>query len=130
MTLEDYLAKATRAVASARLLFDDGDLEGACNRAYYAMFNAAHAALIWSDAMTDPAAVKTHNGLMTAFGQYLIRPGHLSVELGKSLNRVERIRLLADYTGEVSAEKAVMAIEQAVLFVETVQQMVMPQNPP
>ncbi|EGV27515.1 HEPN domain protein [Thiorhodococcus drewsii AZ1] len=41
-----YLAKSRRALASARLLLADGDTEGACNRAYYAMFDAAHAALL------------------------------------------------------------------------------------
>jgi uncharacterized protein (UPF0332 family) len=35
------MSKAARAVASARLLLDHGDVDGACNRAYYAMFDAA-----------------------------------------------------------------------------------------
>ncbi len=45
MSPDEYLAKARRALASARLLLADGDPEGACNRAYYGMFDAAHAAL-------------------------------------------------------------------------------------
>lgn len=40
------MQKADRALASARLLLDAGDTEGACNRAYYAMFDAARAALV------------------------------------------------------------------------------------
>ena len=40
------MGKASRAVASAKLLLDAGDVDGACNRAYYAMFDAAHAALL------------------------------------------------------------------------------------
>lgn len=44
------MTKASRAIASAKLLLADGDLDGACNRAYYAMFDAARAALIWSGA--------------------------------------------------------------------------------
>lgn len=35
------MQKADRALASARLLLDAGDTDGACNRAYYAMFDAA-----------------------------------------------------------------------------------------
>jgi uncharacterized protein (UPF0332 family) len=31
------MEKASRAIASARLLLDAGDVDGACNRAYYAM---------------------------------------------------------------------------------------------
>lgn len=123
MRLEDYLAKAHRAVASAQLLLADRDTEGACNRAYYAMFDAAHAALLWSDATINPATTKTHSGLIAAFGQYLVKPGHLSSDLGKSLNQVEHIRRLADYTGEeISQDRAYWAIEQAISFVEAVQQ--------
>ena len=45
----DLLHKAERAVESARLLLGDGDVDGACNRAYYAMFDAIRAALLVSD---------------------------------------------------------------------------------
>ncbi|MGD9522152.1 MAG: HEPN domain-containing protein, partial [Tepidiphilus sp.] len=44
------MAKARRAVLSAKVLLDAGDADGACNRAYYAMFDAARAALIASGA--------------------------------------------------------------------------------
>ena len=58
MTPADYMVKATRAADSAKLLLDAGDLEGACNRAYYAMFDAAHAALLWSGAHANPGETK------------------------------------------------------------------------
>ena len=80
MTFGDYIAKAKRALASAQLLLDDGDTNGACNRAYYA----------------DRA--------------------------GQTLNQVERIRLLADYTDkDVKPEDAAWAIEQARVMLETVE---------
>lgn len=41
MKAADLLNKAMRALVSARLLLDSGDVDGACNRAYYAMFDAA-----------------------------------------------------------------------------------------
>jgi uncharacterized protein (UPF0332 family) len=50
VTPEAYTEKASRALASAKLLLADGDFEGACNRAYYAMFDAAHALLLQSGA--------------------------------------------------------------------------------
>lgn len=40
------MAKAARACVSARALLDLNDVDGACNRAYYAMFDAARAALL------------------------------------------------------------------------------------
>jgi uncharacterized protein (UPF0332 family) len=45
MTPDEYVAKARRSQESAHLLINAGDLVGAVNRAYYAMFYAAHASL-------------------------------------------------------------------------------------
>ncbi|MGY6216601.1 HEPN domain-containing protein [Methylolobus aquaticus] len=60
MTPEQYLSKANRALASARLLLSDGDIEGACNRAYYAMFDAAQAALLAHLTDANPPETPTH----------------------------------------------------------------------
>lgn len=120
MNAHDLIDKASRAAASARLLLDAGDVDGACNRAYYAMFDATRAALIRSGASVVPEVAKTHGGLISAFSMHLVKTGRVSTELGKALNRVAEIRLIADYTGdEVTAERAQWAVEQAVVFVET-----------
>lgn len=125
MTPADHMSKARRAVASAKLLLADGDREGACNRAYYAMFDAAHAALLDADASLNPATTKTHRGLIAAFGEQLVKTGRVTTELGRSLNQVERVRLLADYTGEaVDAEKAQWAIDQAERFIAAIEAVV------
>ena len=116
------MAKAARALASAKLLLAASDVDGACNRAYYAMFDAAQAALIWASPDTNPADIRTHRGLIAAFGNHLVRTGSVSAELGKSLNQVERIRLLADYTGDdVSIEQANWAVVQAETFIAGIQ---------
>lgn len=120
MSPEEYDEKAIRALMSARLLLANGDIEGACNRAYYAMFDAAHAALLRSGALINPAEIRTHSGLIGAFGKHLVKPGLTSTELGRALNQVERIRLLADYTGEaIDTDKAVWAINQADTFLKS-----------
>jgi uncharacterized protein (UPF0332 family) len=67
MTPADLMKKAARALKSSRSLFGEGDTDGACNRAYYAMFNAARAALIASGAPAEAAGAKTHNGLQASF---------------------------------------------------------------
>ncbi|MCO6434390.1 hypothetical protein [Nitrosomonas nitrosa] len=46
MKAQDLMAKVIQAAASAKLLLDTGDADGASNRAYYAMFDAARAALL------------------------------------------------------------------------------------
>lgn len=89
MTPADYMGKARRAITSARLLLADNDGDGACNRAYYAMFDAAHAALLAADSDLNPATIKTHRGLIAAFGEHLVKTGRTSADLGRSLNQVE-----------------------------------------
>jgi uncharacterized protein (UPF0332 family) len=116
---QDLFAKAARAVASAEMLLDAGDADGACNRAYYAMFDAARAALLVSGAPTEPEIARTHGGLITAFSMHLVKTGRVSVALGKSFNKVEELRLVADYRGDaVEAENAAWAVAQAKTFVE------------
>jgi len=44
--LHELLSKAERALVSAKLLLQAGDPDGAGNRAYYAMFDAARAGLM------------------------------------------------------------------------------------
>ena len=115
------MRKATQAVASAHQLLAGGDADGACNRAYYAMFDAAHAALRSANIAETASATKTHRGLIAAFGQHLVLGGHVPSELGSALNKVERLRLLADYTGDpVSDEDAAWAVGQAYSFVATI----------
>lgn len=118
MKAADLLDKAMRALASARLLLDSGDVDGACNRAYYAMFDAARSALLATDAPTAPELAKTHGGLITAFSLHLVKTGRVPVEFGKALNRVADIRLVADYTGDqVDTETAGWAVGEAERFV-------------
>lgn len=114
MTSDDYDEKATRALASAKLLLVHGDTEGACNRAYYAMFDAAHAALMRSGAHINAAETKTHSGLIGAFGKYLVKTGLVPSDLGRSLNMVEDVRLLADYSDQqIAPDEAEWAVNQA-----------------
>jgi uncharacterized protein (UPF0332 family) len=83
------MAKAVRATASAKILLDTGDVDGACDRAYYAMFNAARAALLASGAPVQADISRTHSGLIAAFSLHLVKPGQVSVDLGRALNKVE-----------------------------------------
>jgi len=123
----DLIGKASRAAVSARLLLDAGDLNGACNRAYYAMFDAARAALIDSGAPVQSEVGRTHSGLISAFSLHLVKTGQVRIEYGKALNKVAEIRLIADYTeDEVTAETARWAVEQALEFIEAVQRAFVP----
>src|SRR5512135_1557461 len=115
----ELLAKAAQASVSAKLLLDAGDADGACNRAYYAMFDAARAALLASGAKVEAEIARTHNGLISAFSLHLVKTGRVPIELGKSLNKAEELRLIADYKGDPVEQAAVSwVVSEAGRFVQ------------
>jgi uncharacterized protein (UPF0332 family) len=114
MSPSDLMTKAERAAKSARLLLKAGDVDGACNRAYYAMFDAARAALLTSRTQVETEIARTHSGLISAFSLHLVKTGPVPVE-------AEEIRLAADYRGDqVDPEHAQRVVEQADSFVTAV----------
>lgn len=114
----EMMEKAMRAADSAQLLLAAGDADGACNRAYYAMFDAARAALMATDAQAEAQTARTHSGLISAFGLRLVKSGHVPAEMGRILNRAQECRLVADYSGDLLEEDdAVQAVENAQRFV-------------
>ncbi len=121
LSSKGYIAKAEAALSGARLLLCADDADGACSRAYYAMFDAAHAALFAFGVEQITAPIKTHNGLVALFGQRFVLAGHVSAEHGEALNKVQRFRQLADYSGDpVGLENANWAVEQAEAFVAAI----------
>ena len=130
LTPDALMSKAVRACASARVLFDLNDVDGACNRAYYAMFDSARAALLVSNAPVPPNIGKTHGGLIAAFSQHLVKNGPISKEIGRLLKCAEEIRLVADYQGDsVELADASEMVEQAEHFVEAIRNALMPGLP-
>lgn len=121
MTPMVLLEKADRAIASAEVLLRDGDAEGASNRSYYAMFNAARAALILVGAPSEVTEGKSHNGLHAAFNQYLIKPGRISQALGAEFRKAERLRQISDYLASpIESEKAELTLDHAREFVQKI----------
>jgi uncharacterized protein (UPF0332 family) len=86
------MVKALRATVSAKLLLDAGDVDGACNRAYYAMFDAARAVLLASGHNVG----KTHRGLLNSFANDLVKNELVPKEMGRFLKRAETFRYVAD----------------------------------
>ena len=92
--------------------------EGACNRAYYAMFDAAHAALFAAGCRPAQGVFKTHHGLIAEFGLQLVQTGKIDSAFGRSINRVQEIRLIADYSADPPPfGDAASAVEKAEQFV-------------
>ena len=122
--------KAQTALASAKLLLSVGDSDGATNRAYYSMFDAAIAALSWAGGGNDQLAHQTHGGLIAAFGLHLVRSGKLPPEFGRALNRAQELRLTSDYlAGPVPIDKAEWAVQEAEAFLEGVRRLLTQPSP-
>lgn len=112
-----YIGKAERALSAARLLLKSEDTEGACSRAYYAMFDAARASLIATGHLYEGMNIKTHAGVIAAFGQALVQTGKVDPAFGRAFNRLQDVRVRADYmAGSPSAEEAAWAVTQAEAF--------------
>lgn len=58
---------------------------------HYAMFDAARAALLASDAPVAPDIGRTHSGLIGAFSNHLVKNGPVSKEMGRLLNRAQEM---------------------------------------
>src|SRR5271155_3328105 len=69
VTAASYMRKAERALDEARVLLREAKTEGACSRAYYAMHDAAHAALFATGNEAPEAIIKTHHQLIGEFGR-------------------------------------------------------------
>ncbi len=119
------MEKAVQATASAKVLLETKDADGACNRAYYAMFDAARAALLFSGHDIG----KTHKGNLNAFSDRLVKNGPFPKEMGRLLKRAETFRYVADYEGNrVELSDAQEIVEQAVTFVSMMKAEFMPEE--
>lgn len=111
-------AKAERALASARLLLAHEDTDGACNRAYFAMFEAARVALRLAGLDDELARTRTHSGLIALFSLTLVKNGHLPTQIGRLLNRAEELRVAADYAAyAIDLAQAEAIVQDAAVFI-------------
>ena len=120
MNADILLEKAERNLKTARLILADNDPVSACNRAYYAMFYAACAALI---VVGQPklAMAKTHSGLISSFSQYLVKSGDFTADFGRMLAFESKRRIVADYEGDpTTTEEATDSIANATQFVDAI----------
>lgn len=119
MKAGDLMTKARQAAASAKVLLDTGDADGACNRAYYAMFDAARAALLASGCDIG----RTHKGVLNTFSDHLVKNGPVSKDVGRRLKYAETFRYVADYEGEpVDLDDAREMVASAEAFVSAMQE--------
>lgn len=86
------LDKAQRSLQAAQSLCHQQFYDFAVSRAYYTMFYVAEALL---DA--QGLSFSSHAAVISAFGQYLARPGIVPIDLHRQLIDAQTLRSQADY---------------------------------
>ena len=107
---------------NAALLCLNNDLNAdAASRAYYSVMHAAKAALEIRDVSAD-----SHQGVRNQFGLHLVRPGLVEPNWGSEINRLNILRLAADYDvfARITESDARDAYRSAETFVERMRPLV------
>lgn len=111
-----HMRMAEQAAADSEFLLEDGRLEAAANRAYYAMFHAALAAL----AHAGIDLPKTHRGAVSLFGEHCATDGGLThPRFAAYLRQAQNLQRSADYDplAMLSGDEATNAVKNAQEFV-------------
>lgn len=120
MTLPEVralLERARREIEAAKSLSENGFQAQSISLAYYAAFFAAEGALL---ALGETRS--KHSGVISAFGQLVIKDGGLNADVGLGLRRLFQLRNEAVYDGApVDVEGARSAIAEAERFVVAVE---------
>ena len=86
------LERAKEDLEAARLLFDSGNYRIANNRAYYAIFHAMRAVLVF-----DNFDSSKHSGIIAEFRRKYIKEGIFPAEISKMIGSAFTIRNASDY---------------------------------
>lgn len=124
---EAMLAKAREGLNAARHLADGAYYDFAVGRAYYAMFYAAQALLLGQG-----LTFSKHGSLLSAVGQYLVKPGLLPAYLHRNLITAYNARIEGDYEpgGKFSAQDATLRIAHAEEFLTVAEEKLGLASPP
>ena len=118
-----YLDKAQESLAGAESEWANGRFNNCANRAYYACFQAAIAALLAADIRPPGGSDEwSHSFVPAQFnGQLINRRKLYPPELRDTLSRTYLVRQTADYDRKpVSRTEAERALRRARLFVEQI----------
>ena len=120
------LQQAEESLDEAQFLFDGGkSLRSVINRAYYAMFYAILALLIF-----EPFGSSKHTAVLSYFNLHFIKNGRLPKELGRAVNKAFELRQRGDYKEIVTIvpEQAEPLLSQAAEFIRAVRQFLVNSN--
>ncbi len=117
MTIEDKkrelalnrIQQTEESLGEAEYLFDGKKSpRSVINRAYYAMFYAILALLIF-----EKFGSSKHSGVLSYFNSHFVKTGKIPKELGRAVNKAFGMRLRGDYR-----EQAILTREQVAPFLK------------
>jgi len=112
---EQHFRKAVDCVEDSQILLDNDRAATAAARAYYAMFHAATAVL-----NVRGIKRKSHRGILSAFGEYIVKPGLIEQHFHQFLLEAFDTRQQADYEpiANVDKQQAQEILDNAIDFVD------------
>ncbi len=118
-TTQKLLEKSSRAIQTSERSLQDGDMDAAANRAYYAMFYVAEALL-----GEKGLRFRKHGGVHGAFGEHFVKAGIFDSKYQRWILQAFDKRISADYgvEADLSSESVETLIQQAREFLQTAQQ--------
>jgi hypothetical protein len=114
------LQQAQESLDEARYLFSgERSPRSVVNRAYYGMFYAVLALLVY-----EPYSTAKHSGVVGYFNRRFIKNGLLGIEHGRAFNRAFELRQRSDYREfvQLGREEAGPLVEHATAFVRAVRE--------
>lgn len=87
-----YFDKAKKTIGRAESNLNEGDIDTAVNRAYYAVFYMMTAMML-----AQGEVFSSHKQLITNFNKAYIRTGLLPKEFGVKISKCQRLRHQGDY---------------------------------
>jgi len=114
------IKQAEESLEEAKFLFEGNKSpRSVINRAYYSMFYAVLALLIY-----EPFSTSKHSGVVGYFNKHFIKEGLFDKEYGRSLNKAFELRQREDYREFVNLEMEHVTpfIQKAEDFIRAVQE--------
>lgn len=112
------IQQAEESLEEAQYLFDGKKSpRSVINRAYYAMFYAVLALLIFEEFGSSK-----HSGVLSYFNLHFIKTGLISKELGRAVNKAFDLRMRGDYREQtiLTGEQVAPFLNQARDFISSV----------
>lgn len=96
--MRDYWKQARLSAQTAHEAMRIGDTISALSRAYYAMFDAARAALVVVD--PDLIATKKHGTILRRFSKHVVKERGLDPKFANAIRKAYEVRQVAEYDSD------------------------------